>query len=126
MKHTLDALWVIYLGIIVGGFKLLQRYFSKTTQNTFKSAVGKEVEILQTQMNLIQEGLVSLLRYRINRNTQRYLDQGYITITQRDDLEHLYNSYKALGGNGTAEALYLQCRELPTRKIKPIKEKKDD
>lgn len=100
----------------------MQRHFSKTAHEGFKRLVREENEVLQKQMALIREGLLSMLRYRINRNTQRYLDQGYITITQRDDLEHLYTSYKDLGGNGTAEALYLQCRELPTRQ-RQVKEK---
>lgn len=38
--------------------------------------------------------------------------QGYRTLESSDNLEHLHESYVALGMNGTGEALYQQCKEL--------------
>lgn len=46
----------------------------------------------------------------------RYLEQGYITDIQYNDLiTYLWTPYKALGGNGTAEKIIEEVKRLPIR-----------
>ena len=45
---------------------------------------------------------------------EKHLAAGWIKTDDLHELEHyLYEPYKALGGNGTAEALMKQVKELP-------------
>lgn len=46
----------------------------------------------------------------------RYIEQGYITKDQYEDLnKYLYEPYAALGGDGTAEKLMQEVKKLPIR-----------
>lgn len=43
-----------------------------------------------------------------------YEEKRYCPISARENLEDMYEAYKALGGNGTVTALMNQLRMLPT------------
>ena len=46
----------------------------------------------------------------------KYIDRGWITKDEFEDLnEYLYKPYREMGGNGTAERLMAEVRELPVR-----------
>lgn len=48
---------------------------------------------------------------------QEYIQRGYITPDEYENLhKYLYEPYRQLGGNGTAERLMMQVMKLP---IKP-------
>lgn len=44
----------------------------------------------------------------------KYIDRGYITQDEFHDINHyLYEPYREMGGNGTAERLMEQVKKLP-------------
>ena len=46
----------------------------------------------------------------------KYLDRGYITADEYEDLNnYLYKPYRELGGNGTAEKLMQEINKLPVK-----------
>lgn len=46
-----------------------------------------------------------------------YISKGTITADEYHDLEHyLYEPYKSMGGNGTAEKMMLEVGKLPIRR----------
>jgi len=47
---------------------------------------------------------------------EMYIERGYITVDQLEDLEYLYKPYRAMGGNGTCEKLYEEVCRLPHKK----------
>ena len=49
---------------------------------------------------------MALLRFRINRLMEHVQEQGYILEDERYDLEEMYKSYLALGGNGKTKLKY--------------------
>lgn len=54
---------------------------------------------------------------RIMSLCEKYIEIGAITAEQYEDLnKYLYEPYKALGGNGTAEKLMEHVRKLPIKK----------
>ena len=54
---------------------------------------------------------------RLSEECKKYLDRGVITIKEFDSLtKYLFEPYKAMGGNGVAEALYDEVREILDRK----------
>lgn len=63
----------------------------------------------------LRKGVCALLREQILTRSEECLAQGVCPIARRDDLRDLYETYKALGGNGTAGALYEEVMRLPTR-----------
>ena len=65
--------------------------------------------IEQSHMNLI----IASYRFRLVQLCKGFLNQGYITIDQRTQLDEFYKLYTGLGGNGQAKLYYEQCIALP-------------
>lgn len=59
-------------------------------------------------------GTQCLLRAEIIRQHEKYMDRGYCPVYAREALTRVYESYHALGGNGTMTELYKQVMALPT------------
>lgn len=58
--------------------------------------------------------LLGLAHQEIIRTALRYIDRGSISKDEYQDLmKYLYEPYKALGGNGTAEKFIEKIEELP-------------
>lgn len=52
---------------------------------------------------------------KIVQQSEGYIRQGYIPTDEYHELYHyLYEPYKAMGGNGTAERLMEQVKKLPS------------
>jgi hypothetical protein len=50
-----------------------------------------------------------------------YLDRGYILKDEYDDLvKYLYKPYSAFGGNGLAEKVFAEVKELPIKRSTPL------
>lgn len=52
---------------------------------------------------------------RIIKWCKDYLAKGYMTNDEWQALNHLYNNYHALGGNGEAEQSFEKAKDLPVR-----------
>ena len=79
-------------------------------------AEDKVVERLNThdeEIKTFREGLTALLHDRIYRGCMDCLKRGKITEKELSNMEYLYKSYHALGGNGTGTELYERCKDLP-------------
>ncbi len=58
--------------------------------------------------------LIGLGHDRILCLGMRYIERGYITRTEYDNLNnYLYKPYIAMGGNGTAQKIMKEVEELP-------------
>lgn len=85
------------------------------------TAVNNKIKKLQTQQAeqqrrqaAIEMGLQALLRDKIICVYNKYTEKGAIPIYERENVEHMYTEYKALGGNGILETLIVKLRDLPT------------
>ena len=58
------------------------------------------------------EGLQSLLREHLLNIMEPCIYQNYVDDHTRENVEHMYEAYRSLGGNGMIEALYKQFAEL--------------
>ena len=65
------------------------------------------------EYDILREGILALLHDRLYQSCSFFIERGFCTIEDRNNLEYLYTPYKALGGNGTGETLYKKCQELP-------------
>lgn len=62
---------------------------------------------------LITEGMCALLRDRLLHKLEKCEAGGYCSIEARDDINHMFDIYSDLGGNGTIKALKERVFLLP-------------
>lgn len=68
-----------------------------------------------TEYKTIKDGLLAIMHDRLYQSCTFYLKQGHIDMGGLKNLEYLYKSYHALGGNGTGTELYNRAKSLPIR-----------
>lgn len=61
----------------------------------------------------VKEGVLALLHDRLYQSCRFYLEQGWCCVNDLKNVEHLYNAYHDLGGNGTGTELYNRVKSLP-------------
>ena len=72
-----------------------------------------------TELKNQSQMLLGLGHDRIIYLGTKYIEDGYVTEDEFENLnKYLYEPYKALGGNGTAEKIMDDVRNLPIRKNK--------
>ncbi|MGX7104877.1 hypothetical protein [Globicatella sanguinis] len=59
-----------------------------------------------TEQDLIKQGVLALLRFRVNRLCASIKQKGYMTIDEKLDLVDIYSSYELLGGNSRTHLIY--------------------
>lgn len=69
----------------------------------------------------IESANLALLHDKIYQQCISFLEQGWISVDDLENLEYIWKGYKGLGGNGTGEALYNKVVSLPH---KPTMEEK--
>lgn len=62
-----------------------------------------------------KKGVVSLLHDRLYQSCKYYISKNSIDVEGLDNIRYLYNSYHALGGNGTGTELYNRAKALPIK-----------
>lgn len=73
------------------------------------------------------EMLVGLAHDRIMYLGMQYVDRGYVTQDEYENLRtYLYDPYKKLGGNGSAERVMKEVDKLPIHKFAIGKEEKNN
>ena len=81
-------------------------------------AVGGVIGVLGSWFFLFRayfRAVRSLTHDSFFRYCRYVLKEEELTTETLENLEHLHESYKALGLNGTGEKLYEQCKALPIR-----------
>lgn len=68
-----------------------------------------------TEYKTIKDGLLAIMHDRLYQSCTYYIKQGHIDMGGLKNLEYLYTSYHALGGNGTGTELYNRAKALPIR-----------
>ncbi len=77
------------------------------------TAMWKRMSLKKTEYGLLKAGMLALLHDRLYETCSFYIRRGWCDVGDRHNLECMYKPYKALGGNGTGENLYIRCMELP-------------
>ena len=74
--------------------------------------LAKRVKEQEEERKAIKAGLLAILHDRQYAECSRYIAQGSIDTDGLRNLEYLYRSYHALGGNGTGTELYNRAKAL--------------
>ena len=77
--------------------------------------LGTAVIAVAITYKALLDGVLAILHDRIYQACQHYLAQGYVDMAGLKNVEYLYRSYHALGGNGTGTELYNRVKALPIR-----------
>ena len=67
------------------------------------------------EQNKIKEGLVAILHDRLYQSCSDFITHGEVAVGDLGNVEYMYSSYTALGGNGACTALYNRVKALPLK-----------
>lgn len=76
-------------------------------------SLAKRIKAQEEERKAVKEGLLAIMHDRLYQSCTYYLKQGTIDMAGLKNLEYLYKSYHALGGNGTGTELYNRAKALP-------------
>lgn len=65
----------------------------------------------------INNAVQALLRNELIRRYREYKTKGEMSILDRENIEHMFNEYKNLGGNGTVKELMDELLEVKTKVV---------
>lgn len=75
--------------------------------------LSKRIKEQDQERQAIKTGLLAILHDRLYQACLHYISQGWIDDDGMKNIEYLYKSYHALGGNGTGTELYTRAKSLP-------------
>lgn len=105
MNGDLKIITLTILGS--GGFwAIIQSLITRRQQK--KEAQGNKIDLLT-------KAVLSISHHMIYDECKRYINEGGVTLEDQKELEYLYEPYKELGGNGTAESAYEKVMQLPIK-----------
>lgn len=103
LEYWLQALFAGILGIFA---YMMQQLNSKIKQE-------------RAENEAIKTAMIAILHDRLFQCCRHHIKNGYIPIDESegvlDNLKLLYDTYSALGGNGTGTELYTRAKSLPLR-----------
>lgn len=80
----------------------------------FKYVLNK-IKKQTDKQNAMEAGVQALLRDRLIDRYREVKEKNEISILDRENLQHMYNEYVNLGGNGTVKQLMDELLEIPTK-----------
>ena len=95
--------WI--LGLFFGAMTYLVNKLVNSSMETQKKK-RESIEKESTEQGLIKNGLLALLRFRVNKIAKGIKQKGYMTEDERFDIIDIFTAYEALGGNGKTKIIY--------------------
>lgn len=99
VKYWLEVLF----GLVVTGIGIVQRRLSKRMKEERK------------RNEAIENGVRDMLRLTILDNYERCKQAGIISVARKDAVDSAYQSYHALGGNGTITRVHEEIMAMPIK-----------
>lgn len=104
MLEFIIKYWMEWIfGIVAGGLTLAYRRLSK------------KVKEQKDENKAMKDGLKAMLHDRLYQSCNYYIARGWIDTVGLRNIGYLYDSYHALGGNGTGTELYNRAKALPIK-----------
>lgn len=98
--------------------KIVINYLIPTILGTVSGFILTKLKKSRKKEKAVEQGVQALLRNELIRRYREYEIKGEISILDKENLEHMYEEYINLGGNGTVKKMYEDLIELPTKIIK--------
>lgn len=116
MKVLDELLRINSVIVSLTGFGIIGAILGLSKQ--IKARKNQELEYKKLQekrLENLEYATRSILHDKIYTKSEDYLERGYVTIEELNNLDYLYRGYKALNGNGTGDSLYQKVLDLPTK-----------
>lgn len=88
--------------------------YRATKRQEKEMQMAKEQEI-SAKIELIQMGLLAMLRDKIIQSCTYFIETGCIPMLVLENITKMHDSYKALGGNGLCDQLFQEIQQLPIK-----------
>lgn len=130
MEQSLEIFGNLNFGVVIvvaTGVFVAGKYLITTGVRIYKDIIGvhKEVEkyldlsknfkVYKAQQDLIAEGVLGLIRFRIILECKEAIKVGYISDDQLETIAKIYVPYKNLGGNGLVDKYIAEVNKLPIK-----------
>ena len=74
------------------------------------------LQFLMTRKGALTTAVRAILRDRMLILSEEYIEQGSISLHERDNYTSLYDAYKGVKGNTFVDDLYKEVMDLPLKK----------
>ena len=75
--------------------------------------INRKLKEEKIRNQAIENGVRDILRMQILDTYERCKVAGTITVSRKDAIDSAYNSYHALGGNGTITHVHSELMDMP-------------
>ena len=107
--------------------KLIEEKENSTLDSTIEThiePIRQEIEELRkyvlesnSDTNKHMDLILSSYRFRLTQLCKAYIQQGFMTNTEYEQLVEFYKVYAGLGGNGQAKTYYERAVQLPVHDV---------
>lgn len=97
------------VAVIVTGVFTIGGWLLNKSIGVFKDHLRLKREAMEhesAEQDFIKQGVLALLRFRVNRLCMAIKQKGYMTIDEKLELDDIYKSYELLGGNSRTHLIY--------------------
>ena len=102
MLEWLAKYWLeVLFGAVLTGIGIVQKRLSKRMKDE------------KARNQAIETGVRDMLRLTILDTYERCKAAGVISVSRKDAIDSAYNSYHALGGNGTITQVHQEIMAMP-------------
>lgn len=109
LKYWLEFIFGAVISLIGIGYKKLKK----------KQEEQAEKQKEQERKNqAIERGVQALLRNELIRRFREYKTKGEMSMLDKENMEHMFEEYFNLGGNGLMEEVHDEFLQIPIKIIK--------
>lgn len=112
----MEFLKLLLTGSVGAGLMvLIQKGIERHWQKKDKAEEREEMTDAETRalMLALVENAKIMTIDRFRWLVQKYIEAGKISLSDRENMEDMYQSYKALGGNGHLDTAVTEMRKIP-------------
>ena len=95
-QYWLETLFGLLLALLGAGYRSLSSRFKRKLK----------------EQDAVKEGILAILHDRLYSECEALILKGDCDVEAMKNVEYLYNSYHALGGNGTGTELFERVKHL--------------
>lgn len=85
----------------------------KNEENRREKEVKEAERLRREEYDALKDGIIAILRDRIIQADIHFSERKCATISQKDNIQMMYDAYHRLGGNGIVTKSYRHIMELP-------------
>ena len=109
IKYWLEFLFGAMISLIGLGYKNLKK------KQEEQEKMRQEQE---RKKQAIERGVQALLRDKLIENFRKYKIENEITLLDKENMDHMFEEYFNLGGNGMMRELHEEYLKIPIKVIK--------